>query len=266
MTIVITTNATDVSSALRDVAMDRLPSVLRNAINDLAKDIVVAQRAEMSKVFDRPTPFILNGLRVQQWAKKEKLESIIGFKDNLAGKSWGGVGVDGQSFNALTPHIPGYPAKRRAKGLERWLRNAGYIDENEWMVPTRAVKRDAYGNVAGSVIAKMLADIGAYRNSSGFASAPTGKGRTRRSQRKRAQYVFGTVKGKKGLVKGIWWVKGGADNHARGQWIPMMIATSKAPTYRKTYDFWAVGQATAGAKLPSYVAKWANIELSRTTA
>lgn len=262
--ITIKTNADDFAHTLRDVATNRLPSVLRNAINDTAKDVMNAERAAMSRVFDRPTPFILNGLRVTQWAKKEDLTAVVAFKDDASSRKnqRNQQSEEGPAYDALTPHIPGYPSQRRMKGLEKWLQSAGYISDNEWMVPTRAVKKDVYGNVPAAVISKMLQDIGAYKNTSGFFNARTGKGTTKRSKQKVALYRFGVVKYKHGSIKGIWWIIGGAKNYETKRWVPMMIATKKTPSYSKRYDFHGIAQQQVNDSLPQHVARW-SIDLNR---
>ena len=221
----VTSNAQDVSRSLSDAARRQVPYALKESMNSVAKEIIKEEQKEMRRVFDRPTPFILNGLRVTKYATKQDLTVQIGFKD-VFGRS--GEAVE----NSLKPHIHGYPATRERKGMERWMRIRGLLANDEWLIPSRTFPLDRYGNVPGSLATKMLADIGAYQGASGFRAT---------TRARKVQYVFGQVAARGGgTVKGIWKISGGARSPARGRWQLMMLVVRKQPTYRKRYDFYGI--------------------------
>jgi hypothetical protein len=217
------------SKFLSDLAVKQVPYALKEAVNSLSKDIIKHEQSIMRSVFDRPTPFVESGLRIKTWATKESPIADIGFKD-----VFGRMGSAVES--ALAPHIPGYESQRREKGMERWLRARGFMDNTEWLVPSRTMTLDRFGNVPGSVASKMLADVGAYRALEGTKGMTTF--RKKRGVAK-AKYLFGEVKSKRaGTVKGIWSIRGGRDNHERGAWSLQMVVVNKRPSYRKRFDFY----------------------------
>ena len=224
----LSSNAKEIERRLNAIARKQVPYATSLALNNTAKDVIKAEQDEMRRVFDRPTPFILRGLRVTKYAKKTDLQAEVGFKD-VYGRS--GEAVE----NTLKPHIPGFPATRQPKGMERQLRRRGFLGANEWLVPSRTLKLNQYGNITGPLATKMLADIGAYKGISGFDG--TTKGR-------KAQYIWGEVKARSGgTVKGIWKVEGGRDNYARGGWSLQMVVV-KQPHYRKRFDWSGTARET----------------------
>jgi hypothetical protein len=218
--------------ALSDLATKQVPFALSLATNTLSKEIIGHESALMRSVFDRPTPFAESGLRIKKVATKADPAAEIGFKD-----VFGRMGDAVES--ALAPHIPGYPSERRQKGMERWLKARGFMDEGEWLVPSRTMRLDRFGNVPGSVASKMLADVGAYnaiRNPGARVTTKAGKGR----------YIFGEVNARKGgTVKGIWQVQGGREKYATGRWKLQMVVVKKRPTYRKRFDFYGEAERFA---------------------
>jgi hypothetical protein len=121
----------------------------------------------------------------------------------------------------------------------------GLIGADEWLVPSPALRRDAYGNVTGSVVSKMIADIGAYGQYAGDA-ANTGTGiRTKRAAKRK--YIWVKLKN----VKGIF-LKSGT------QITPQMIVIKRAPRYAPRFRFYDVAK--------SYAARRINYHASRAVA
>ena len=220
--ITISSNARQVSADLIQLAGNQLPFGVSYGLTQTARGVIQTHRASMQRLFDRPVPETVNGLKVVQWPRRDRLEARLDF-DRRFGRGWGDAIV-----NALTPHIPGYPSTREPKGSEQWLRLAGLLDRDEWLVPSRTYPLDRFGNVRGPAMQQMLADVGAFRNASGFDATTSDA---------RARFMFGTVRGRNGQpVKGIWKVQGGRRNHISGRWWLMMLAVRR-PTYRKRYDY-----------------------------
>lgn len=238
----ISTDAREVAARLAQHAR-QIPYALKLGINELAKDVVKREQEEMRQVFDRPTPFVVKGLRVSKWATKTDPTALIDFKDVYVRK--GGANV---IENTLTPHIPGFPGERAYKGAERWLRRLRYLGEGEYLVPSRTAPRDAYGNVRGPLIQKMLADIGAYRNVAGMPGT---------TKQAKARFVWGAIYGhdKAGsarAVRGIWLVEGGASKMRTNRWHLMMLVV-KGVSYKKRYDFGGVAERHVSANLDKFI-------------
>jgi hypothetical protein len=187
-----------------------------------AVDVRERERVEVQRVFDRPTPLVKNAFRLKKKATKTDLEASVWIKDVY--------GRDGEALlNTLTPHIPGRPRTRAAKGMERALRLAGLLKPTQYLVPSRTMRLNRYGNVTGKTASKMLNDLHAFAGVSGFTSE-TG-------ERKR-KYMWGTVKTRSGgQVSGIW------DEKKLRKGTPgglMMLAVDKTPAYRKRFQFYLV--------------------------
>ncbi|WP_240931796.1 hypothetical protein [Azotobacter chroococcum] len=68
-------------AALDRLAGDLPRRALADALNHTANQARIALRAEMESVFDRPTPFTLNALRIFN-ARPDSLEAAIWVKDD----------------------------------------------------------------------------------------------------------------------------------------------------------------------------------------
>jgi len=212
------TGLKDVNDALRQLRTNELPTAWRNAINDTARDTIKRLERETQSVFDRPTPKVQRPFFLKEKATKERLQATIAIKDVF--------GKDGQAIvNTLTPHIPGFDSTRRAKGMERQLRRKGLLGPNQYLVPSRTLKLDRYGNVSGSQASKMLSDINAY----------TAAGGSRATSANKVRYIWGTVRPKGSApVTGIWlqsrW-------QARRPNALVMLAVDATPRYSKRFRF-----------------------------
>lgn len=229
----ITTNTDEVRAQLSRLARDQIPYATKLGINELAKNIVKREQEEMQRVFDRPTPFIVNGLRVTKWATKQDPSAVVGYKNAFDRQ------VSNPIENALAPHIPGFGGVRSQKSSEKWLVRAGFMSAGEYLVPSRSCPLDAYGNVRGPTMQKMLQDVGGFRTASGFNHTTRGR---------KARYVWGAV----GRVRGIWLVEGGRDNMRSGTWHLMMLVVRGAK-YRPRFDFEGVAVRHAEANLNRFI-------------
>ena len=63
------------------------------------------------------------------------------------------------AWRYLGPQVAG--GTRLTKSGERQLIEAGIMRSNEVIVPGQGIKRDAYGNVPGSIMNRILSDLGA---------------------------------------------------------------------------------------------------------
>lgn len=208
--LVITGIQSAINSIENDVKQTRFAA--SRAMNRIARPIISDQQKEMRSVFDRPTPFILNSLRVSKSPKRGDLELKIAVKDIF------NRGAFDPLNDTISPHVD---AKRRLqKRHEIALRKAGIIASNEFVVPSRTAPLNRFGNIAKSTMGKIVEDL------------------TRGAPRRKRQYVFGQV----GNVRGIFRIGGGFDRLQTNRWKLILVIVRGAPQYRKIYDFFKVGE------------------------
>jgi len=216
---------------------EQIPQATAWAINACLAKVKPAVQAEMRAVFDKPTPYTLNSYVVMKGAKKRSLFGIVGFKTqrifNEAGKFTGSfTTADEEKSNPrlastyLQPQMRG--GIRPAKGLEKLLRERHLIGPNEFVVPSKFMRLDQYGNVPRGIIQQILANLHAYRDP---LQRTTKKTITQRNQKKKTAFYF-TRKGVRGQRMTAIWQRFSTRGHA----VPAFIVVSGAPKYRKRFD------------------------------
>lgn len=212
MNIQIKSELNKLTKDLTDVEKKQIPFAMSLALNESASIGQAAGVKEMKRVFDRPTPFILKSLRVKR-SNKKKLVAEVGFKD-VFGKF--GTAVE----YTLKPNIEG--GNRKPKASEMTLRRAGILRADEFIVPSRALRLDRFGNIPKGTMNKIISNIGAS-GEQGFSANTPAANRT-------MKYIVGEVGG----TRGIWSVQ------AR-KWKPVLIFV-KQPKYKARFDFYGVTQ------------------------
>jgi len=150
---------------------DKFPAQVRRAC-EISLDKVAflgkaRVRAEMPRVFDRPTPYTLNSLRVQR-TRNHNMRSGVWFKE-----------PDRMVEHYLVPQVFGGP--RRLKGFERALGARLYM-------PSKYARLDRYGNMPYGVIVQILSVLGRAEYLSGYSANITA--RSKRRNRKPRDYVL----------------------------------------------------------------------------
>ncbi len=191
----------------------------------------------MDTVFDRPTPFTKNALFVKP-ATKQRLEAAVRVKDEA---------VKGNpAVRWLFPEI--YGGRRNLKGFEALLIRAGVLTRGWYAVPAVGAPLDAYGNVPGSTITKILSQLQASRD---YTANENAEARRKRNLRQQYGRYFAVVPGKhsrNNLHPGIY-ERYGTTKHATI--APVFVFTSKEPHYTKRYDFYGMGNAIARERFPT---------------
>ena len=111
--------------------------------------------AEMERVFDRPTRYTMQSVRVTRLATAQNLDTTI------APTYMGGKGVDPQQF--LRAQAEGGP--RRDKRAEVLFRRVGILPKGMQMVIPRTPFKnstDTYGNLKGSFIVQLISYFQAF--------------------------------------------------------------------------------------------------------
>lgn len=200
------------------------------ALTRTAKATAAFLGREIDRVFDRPVPFTRNAV-TWLWAEKGVREAVRVFIRYFAGK-----GVPAAKY--LRAEIFGGP--RRQKRSEIALRpkmgNRGY-----W-VPGPGITLDAYGNVPGGTIRRIISDLQLAGEVGYLAN------RTARSQKRNKRYAkeryFVPAPGSK-LAPGVWVRRGGN----RGSIAPALLFVTET-NYEPRFDFFGKGRAFAEATFP----------------
>jgi hypothetical protein len=120
------------------------------ALNKTAEQVRSELQTEMQRVFDRPTPWVINSLRIK-YATKAHLVAELAYKDKNSVES---------SRSMLEPHVFGGP--RHYKAMEARLFNAGILPAGWNAVPGGAANLDAFGNMSQGQITQLLNVLQTY--------------------------------------------------------------------------------------------------------
>ena len=228
---------TDFKAALKMLknVSDSIPSITAKSLTQVAKITQKETYAEMRSNFDRPTPFVMRGLRIKVAEKTDSpIEAQVFVKDfPIAGHKL----VSDQYQSGLASSIGhefGGGARQR-KLLEIRLQRHGFITSSEYLVPGQAAKLDAYGNMSRGQIQQILSQIGVTQ-----AGADNLASQSKRSQRsqKKAGTIFwsdGSRRGHNGnLPKGAWVSTNG------GLRIKALLIVVRKPQYKQRIDMQAI--------------------------
>lgn len=172
----------------------------------------------MGSVFDRPTRWTLNSLRLIP-ARKDRLVARVEMK-NEADKS-------APATKWLNPEIAGGP--RPEKASERNLRAKGVLPAGKFIVPGKGAKLDRFGNMTKGAITKALSGVGGFAEQ-GYSANATGSKRSRAKGNAKRYFVM-----KRGSTPiGI------AERTSRNR-MHMLLAFTRRPTYSKRLDFYGIG-------------------------
>lgn len=177
------------AALLRDTAriqkQERFAAI--GALRDTGFEIRKAIQTAMPQVFDRPTPFVISGVKVGQIEESTgALELTVKIDDTGRGKG-------PSQEQVLRAEV--YGGARGLKGAERRLRSAGLMLPGQFMVPSKELLQqgnlvDAYGNVRGPFIRGLLSYLQAF-------STP---GFTANSSRKTIDRIAAKGKNPRGFV------------------------------------------------------------------
>lgn len=131
-------------------APDQVPFALSVAINSVAFQAQRNVQGEMRTVFDRPTPWVLNSLRVERGNKKSPTATVWFRQESLSN----------EEGYLVKPHIFG--GDRAVKRMEQRLQRVNLMPKGWRIVPGEAAQLDAYGNVSRGQISLVLNVLGTY--------------------------------------------------------------------------------------------------------
>lgn len=245
---------------MRGLADKKIKVAAVAALNDAAYVGAKETKKTMAQVFDRPTPWVLGGVRYVK-ARKDKLESSIDF-DQWGNKTNVTVG------KVLAAEISGGP--RKYKRHEIALQRAGILPTGMFIVPGEAADFDQYGNMKGAQIVQILSWFSALQEVGNRSNMTAATREKRRNGTKKAQgfeffYVApgarrsyqsangkqGSHKMQPGIYKRLFTAFGSAIR-------PVMIFV-RTPNYKRRLDFYGVAEKAARAEFnrafPMYLEK-----------
>ena len=199
-----------------DVQRNQVPFVTAYALTKTAQDIKDAEIQAMAQVFDRPTRFTLNALYVKP-ATKTSLTAYVNFKEGF-----GSI----PAWKYLGPEVEG--GARSSKSHELRLRRAGILKDGEFVVPGIRAPLDAYGNIPGSAIERILSQLGAA-GGTGYLANQTARSK-RRNKTSHKYFV----------MRGVLGVKDGIYQQGTGHTILPVMIFVRQPHYGKRLDFYGI--------------------------
>lgn len=204
---------------------DQIPYATQYAINatlfEARKNVIEA----MKRYLDKPTPYTLRGVEVIK-ANKQKLYGKLMLRDFAA------KGTPADRY--LIYQIEGKP--RKHKGFEVKLIRDGYMDSNQYAIPTRFAPLDAYGNVSGSYINMISSQLRLTpKGMVDQRETPASRQRKRRRKQPRFFVARKTRTATRHLAEGVYERMGTGDSSTIK---PIFIFTNGAPKYRKRLPFY----------------------------
>lgn len=140
---------------------------IETAIDKIAMAIKDAEVAEMKRVFDRPTPFTLNSLKVTR-TKGHNMMATVWFKE-----------PDRMEDHYLVPQVEG--TERKLKGFELAIWRTKFV-------PGKGVKLNQHGNVSRGLLVQIKSVLGRAELTLGYQANLTAKSAKRNI--KQRDYVY----------------------------------------------------------------------------
>lgn len=224
----------DFEAALDDHVQRQMPYAMSVALNRTGRAVIAVEQKTMRDVFDRPTPYTLNALRLKA-ATKTRLVAEVSYKD----ESFKGT----PATKYLAPEVDG--GARNVKRVESLLRARGLLPADMFTVPASGAKLDQFGNFSRGQYSQILAQLRASRDSAQNETRNSRR-RKRRDPVKDVRYFVGRPGGGR-LPLGVW----ARYRFAQGNALRPILMFVRAPHYTKRFPFYEMADATVAATLPT---------------
>lgn len=185
----VKTQVKDVLDELNAAGKRQIPFALVLALTKNAQRGKAAVAEIMPKVFDRPTPRTVGGMRVIP-ARKSNPTALVEIKDE------GAKGTAPSKY--LKAEIEG--GKRNQKRSERALQFYGKLPAGMQWIPGKFAPLDQYGNLGGGYLTRLLSILGSHMDST---SNTTERSKKRNAKKERPIYFVGRPGGGR-LPLGVW--------------------------------------------------------------
>lgn len=220
---------------------------LQRALIKTTQAVVRDERAEMQRVFDKPTPFTLNAFQIV--FDKPKMTATIEVKD---AKQWPKYY---RANHYLNTQIHG--GDRHLKAFERALQNLGpRVMPKGWMaVPGSAADLDAFGNMKVSQLRQILSWFDSAEPYTGSTQNMGQKGRAKRRKGTKTKRGFEYFVAQPGSSTGLRsWKNGRTQNLTPGIYkrtsfgfgkaIQPVIIFVRSTKYSPRFKFYEVARRT----------------------
>lgn len=214
----------DSLAALAKLGSGLAPRALADALNHQANQARQALQGAMPDVFDRPTPWSLNSIRILYAKPSAEPEAAIWVKDESGGKN------PYSAEDYLMPQVEG--GERITRRSEKYLREAGILPEGRFVVPGSGARLDGYGNIQRGHLMQILSGLKALKRDGSDHSATDSK----RSVRKGHAKAFFVLKRGKTAI-GI--------AERRGDEVAVVLAFVRQPQYRERFKFFDIVRRVA---------------------
>ncbi|MCK9212898.1 MAG: hypothetical protein M0P52_00255 [Rhodoferax sp.] len=238
MQITLDTNTAQLQEALK-ISKEQLPYAMMLAINKVAEQGRSDVQTKMKSVFDRPTAWVINSIRIK-YATKTALGAALAFKDRNSVES---------SRTMVEPHV--YAGQRHYKTMEARLWRANYLPQNYNVVPGAGATLDAYGNMSAGQISQILNVLGTYTE----AGYNTANSKTVTRLAKGTKKTYGFTYWVNRVGSGITHLPPGVYKRVYTAWgtslVPMLIFVRRAK-YKEVLDFYGISRGAFDRHFPGY--------------
>lgn len=220
------------------------------ALNAAAYKAKQATVKEMSRVFDKPTPWVLGGIRYTKAERKTQtvMSSTVGFD------YWGNKQLVTVA-HTLKAQI--YGNARKLKRFEVALQRIQILPHGRIAVPGEAAQMDQYGNMKASQINQILAWFRGFREQ-GYQANMTEETRARRKKgtktKRGFEYFIAGDNSYRTWYRGTYEARGRKKMHPGiymrietgfGSAIKPVLMFVKMGYYKRRLDFYGVAERTA---------------------
>lgn len=224
-------------ASLRGLSDKKIKVAAVAALNSAAYVGAEATKKAIAQAFDRPTPWVMGGVRYVK-ARKDKLEAMVDFD------KWGNK-TNVTVAKVLNAQIFG--GQRKYKRHEIALQRAGILPSGMAIVPGPAALKDQYGNMPASQIVQIVSWFRAF-GEQGYKANSTDKTRARLGKDKKTgakgiQY-FALQKRHGNLTPGIYQ----RITFAAGSAVKPVMYFVRMPTYKRRLDFYGIAEKAALAE------------------
>lgn len=214
-------------------------------------------RKEMRKVFDRPTPWVLQSLR-KHYATASNMNASLGFKDK-----WSTSAGEVSGRTMIEPHV--YSGERKFKGMEVRLNRAGWLPNGYNAVPGGGATLDGYGNMSAGQITQVLNVLGTYTE--GGYNTANSKTVTRLKKGNIKKNIYGFVYWVNRVGSGISHIPPGVYKRVYTGFgtslVPILIFVKRAK-YTERLDFYGIAQREFNNRFPAEFDKAFAAEMAKT--
>lgn len=228
-------------------SLRRLNAAAATALTRTAVDMHKAERAELARTIDRPTPYTLSAMRYVG-ASADRLEAWVGFDvqrvTDIRGQTLSYTRGETPASRYMLPQVEG--GARVAKRFERLLQVAGHLPAGWFAVPGAGARLDAYGNVSRGQVIQVLSQL-RITGTAGYTRNMSDDARKQIAAQRKAGGRFFVVRPGARIAPGVY------QREFTGRNItPIFIFVNRA-TYRSRFDFYGVARRVASERLPVHL-------------